>query len=201
MAATHIKILAAGRPHKRRRNAVGDEEIVTACSFATIQSTIALLGYERVAHRPNSMCLAPNIEFDTSETVPTKEEEFKQRFVAVLKDLQAGGKDDIEAMWLLGNLASAIVEKTQKKSWPALKADITRELYDSLLNDFQVQGNALHQRGEAKKAYAIQILGISLIARTQLDPQLQTGAALLDEIIDYATLVYRKNRHLEKPLN
>ena len=131
----------------------------------------------------------------------TKQEEFKQRFVAVLKDLQATGKNDVEAMWLVGSLASVILEKTQKASWPALKADISRELYDRLLGDFQSEGNALHQRGEGKKAYAIQILGISLIARTQPDSQLQAGAALLDEIIDYATLVYRKNRHLEKPLN
>ncbi|MDP1729755.1 MAG: hypothetical protein Q8L54_00970 [Devosia sp.] len=131
----------------------------------------------------------------------TKEAEFKQRFVAVLKDLQTNGKDDAEAMWLLGSLASLILERTQKESWPALKADISREVYDGLLNDFQSQGNALHQRGDGKKAYAIQILGISLIARTQQDAHLQAGAALLDEIIAYATLVYRKNRHLEKPPN
>lgn len=131
----------------------------------------------------------------------TKDEEFKQRFVAVLKDLQTSGKSDIEAMWLLGSLACQIIEKAQQRSWPALKAALTREAYDGLLRDFQTQGNSLHQQGKGKPAYAIQILGISLIAKTQLDEQLRAGEALLDEIIDYTIAVYRKNRHLETKLN
>jgi hypothetical protein len=127
----------------------------------------------------------------------TKEEEFKQRFVAVLKDLQANGKNDIEAMWLLGSLGTQIIEKAGFPSWPALKAALTREAYDGLLRDFQKEGNALHQQGKGKPAYAIQILGISLVAKTQMDEQLKAGEALLDEIIDYTIAVYRKNRHLE----
>jgi hypothetical protein len=128
--------------------------------------------------------------------MPTKEEEFKQRFVAVLKDLQTNGKNDVEAMWLLGSLAAVLVDKAGQPSWPALKASLTREAYDGLLRDFQAQGNALHQQGKGKHAYAIQILGISLVAKTQLDEQLQAGAALLDEIIDYAVVIYRKTSHL-----
>jgi len=127
----------------------------------------------------------------------TKEAEFKQRFVAVLKDLQANGKDDIEAMWLLGSLATQIIEKAQQRSWTAFKASLTREAYDGLLRDFQKEGNALHQQGKGKPAYAIQILGISLIAKTQLDEQMRMGERLLDEIVDYTVTVYRKNRHLE----
>ena len=127
----------------------------------------------------------------------TKEAEFKQRFVAVLKDLQANGKDDIEAMWLLGSLATQIIEKAQQRSWTAFKASLTREAYDGLLRDFQKEGNALHQQGQGKPAYAIQILGISLIAKTQLDEQMRMGERLLDEIVDYTVTIYRKNRHLE----
>jgi hypothetical protein len=127
----------------------------------------------------------------------TKEEEFKQRFVAVLKDLQTEGKNDIEAMWLLGSLATQIIERVRQPSWPALKAALTREAYDGLLRDFQEQGNSLYQEGKTKHAYAIQILGISIIAKTQMDQQLKAGEALLDEIIDYTIAVYRKNRHLE----
>lgn len=129
--------------------------------------------------------------------MPTKEQEFKQRFVAVLKDLQANGKSDIEAMWLLGSLATHIIERAQQPTWLALKAALTRQAYDGLLRDFQKEGNALHQQGKGKPAYAIQILGISLVAKTQLDEQLKAGEALLDEIIDYTITVYRKNRHLE----
>lgn len=124
----------------------------------------------------------------------TKEEEFKQRFVAVLKDLQTNGKDDVEAMWLLGSLASQIIEKAQQRSWSVFKRTLTRAMYDGLLRDFQSEGNALHQQGKGKLAYAIQILGISLIAKTQMDEQLRAGEALLDEMIDYTITVYRKNR-------
>ncbi|MHB1109174.1 MAG: hypothetical protein ACYCZU_02470 [Devosia sp.] len=133
--------------------------------------------------------------------MPTKEEEFKQRFVAVLKDLQESGKNDIEAMWLLGSLATQIIEKAKQRSWPALKASLTREAYDGLLRDFQKEGNSLHQQGKGKPAYAIQILGISLVAKTQMDEQFKVGEALLDEIIDYTIAVYRKNRHLETKPN
>lgn len=125
----------------------------------------------------------------------TKEEDFKQRFVAVLKDLQANGRKDTEAMWLLGSLAAQLIEKAGEPSWAALKSKLTRAAYDGLLRDFQTQGNALHQQGKGKHAYAIQILGISLVARTQSDDEVQAGTALLDEIIDYTVLIYRKNRH------
>ncbi|WP_186767286.1 hypothetical protein [Devosia ginsengisoli] len=36
----------------------------------------------------------------------TKEQDFKNRFFAVLKDVQEDGVDDGEAMWLLGRLAA-----------------------------------------------------------------------------------------------
>lgn len=133
--------------------------------------------------------------------MPTKEEEFKQRFVAVLKDLQTNGKKDIEAMWLLGSLAALLIDKAQKPSWTALKADLGREAYDALLRDFQAQGNALHQQGKGKHAYAIQILGISVIADTQRDEQVRAGTALLDEVINYAVVVYRKSATLGEKSN
>ena len=125
--------------------------------------------------------------------MPTREEEFKQRLAAVLANLDANGKHDIEAMWLLGSLAATLTDTLEAKNWTALKRDITRENYDKLLGDFQAEGNRQHAAGNAKKAYAIQALAISLIARTQPDSEVAAGARLLDELIDYATFVYRKN--------
>src|SRR5690606_3764803 len=123
--------------------------------------------------------------------------EFKQRFIGVLKDLQANGKNDGEAMWLLGSLAARLIENARQATWTDLKAALTSEQYDGLLRDFQNEGNALHQQGgKGKVVYAIQILGVSLIAKTQTDEQLRTGEELLDGIIDYAADIYRKNRHL-----
>jgi hypothetical protein len=132
--------------------------------------------------------------------MPTKEEEFKQRFVAVLQDIQTNGKNDVEAMWLLGSLAATLVDASGKKSWGQLKRGITQQDYSRLLTDFQNEGNKQHKDGETKKAYAMQVLGISLIAMTQKDEQLAAGDALLDEIIETTILIYRKSKDAGKPV-
>jgi hypothetical protein len=124
----------------------------------------------------------------------TKEEEFKQRFVAVLQDLQHNGRNDAEAVWLIGSLAATLVDKAQARSWPALKHGLDRNSYDALLRDFQTQGNAFHREGKGKHAYAAQALGVSLIARTQQDTDIQSGNTLLDELIDHAIGIYRRTR-------
>ena len=126
----------------------------------------------------------------------TKSEQYKQLLVSVLKELEDNGRKDAEAMWLLGNMAAGLLDQARKKSWRGLKDGLSREAYDGLLRDFETHGNALHQQGKAKHAYAIQILGVSIIGKTQLDPQLQAGEELLDEIIDHAATFYRKNAHL-----
>lgn len=126
----------------------------------------------------------------------SKEEEFKQRLVVVLKDLHEAGKKDAEAMWLLGSLSAVIVDKANRKSWRTFKKNVARETYDGLLHDFQNQGNALYKQGKKKQAWAMQLLGMSLVARTQADPEVQAGAELLDEAIERATAFYRKNKHM-----
>ena len=134
--------------------------------------------------------------------MPTKEEDFKQRFAAVLRDLQTGGKTDPEAIWLIGSLAAALIDKTKAPSWRGLKIAMTRGAYDELLRDFEQQGNALYKHGKHKHAYAVQALAISLIARTQrADPQMQAGDELLDEIIDHTVTIYRKSKGNEPGVN
>ena len=125
----------------------------------------------------------------------TKEEEFKQRFAAVLKDLQESGSKDNEAMWLLGSLASDLADNLQAADWSSAKGNMHAQTYDTLLRTFENQGNEHHREGRAKHAYAIQALAVSLIARTQrADPQMAAGEALLDQIIDYTVAVYRRAR-------
>ena len=137
-----------------------------------------------------------------STSMPTKEEDFKQRFAAVLRDLQTGGKTDPEAIWLIGSLAAALIDKTNAPSWRGLKIAMTRGAYDELLRDFEQQGNALYKHGKHKHAYAVQALAISLIARTQrADPQMQAGDELLDEIIDHTVTIYRKSKGNEPGVN
>lgn len=123
----------------------------------------------------------------------TKEEQYKQLLIGILSDLQSSGRKDAEAMWLLGNLAADLLDQAGLRTWRDLKSGLTRKAYDGLLRDFETHGNALHQQGKGKHAYAIQIAATSVIGKTQLDKQLQPGIALLDEIIDGAVAFYRKH--------
>ena len=42
----------------------------------------------------------------------TKEEDFRERFVAMMQDLHANGAKDQEAQYLIGSLASRLMDKT-----------------------------------------------------------------------------------------
>lgn len=122
---------------------------------------------------------------------PTKETEFKQRFAAVLLDLQEVGSRDGEAMAMIGSLAAQLADKLQQKSWSGAKSVMTSEIYNGLLKSFETQGNIQHQAGRAKHAYAIQALALSLIAGTQRsDPQMVEGEKLFDAIIDRSVAIY-----------
>jgi hypothetical protein len=122
----------------------------------------------------------------------TKEEDFKERFVAVLQDLRSNGGQDPEAMFLIGSLAARLLDRARQPSWAAYKASMAREAYDQLLGDFQKQGNDFHKQGKAKHAYAVQVLAISLIARTQTDPDIRAGNGLLDDMLGFLIAAYRK---------
>lgn len=127
--------------------------------------------------------------------MPTKEEEFKQRFASVMLDLQENGRNDPEAMWLIGSLACEIAEKSGKTKWADFKRGMNQQTYAQLLSDFEKEGNRQYREGDRKKAYAIQVLGISLIAPTQdRDPEMAAGDELLNEFIDMTVLIYRQNR-------
>jgi hypothetical protein len=131
----------------------------------------------------------------------TKEEEFKQRFVAVMQDLQQNGKNDPEAMWLIGSLACELVEKVGAKDWSEFKQTMSQQTFNKLLDDFQSEGNRQYREGDHKKAYAVQVLGISLIAFRQPDPQIKAGDELLDSVIDMTVGIYRQNRAPKTGLN
>lgn len=125
----------------------------------------------------------------------TKEQELKKRLVSVLQDMRADAKKDPEAFWLIGSLATTLIDKAKAPSWPALKDALTREAYDELLGDFQTTGNKLYQDGETRRAYAMQALGLSLVCLTQRnDPVIRDGEILLDSVIAGAVAIYRKTQ-------
>ena len=71
---------------------------------------------------------------------------------------------------------------------------MAQQTYAQLLGDFEKEGNRQYKDGDRKKAYAIQVLAISLISFTQDDKEIQAGGMLLDQLIDTTVLVYRNNR-------
>ncbi|MCP8883695.1 hypothetical protein NIM87_09315 [Devosia sp. XJ19-1] len=128
-------------------------------------------------------------------TEPTKEALFKQRFVSVLADFKQNGIKDSEAMELIGSLAASLADSLEQKSWTGAKQAMTAAAYDALLDSFQTRGNKAHQNGQTKQAYALQLLGVSLVAMTQRsDADLMTGEKLLDQMIDSAVAHYRRTR-------
>jgi len=133
-------------------------------------------------------------------TTATRNAEFKQRFAAVLSDIQKSGAEDGEAMARIGSLASDLAGTLKQQTWAATKANMTTETYNDLLKVFEQRGNEYHQSGKNKHAYAIQALAMSLVAATlRTDPQMAEGEKMLDAIIDRSVAVYRtqalKSRH------
>lgn len=122
----------------------------------------------------------------------TKEQDFKDRLVAVMRDLKDNIAHDAEALWMIGNLATGLVDLYKVKTWSQFKARLTPQAYDQLLRDFEQQGNGYHKEGKATAAYAIQLLAISTIAKTQTDPEVKQGEQLLDGIINGMVATYRK---------
>jgi len=123
----------------------------------------------------------------------TQEEDFRIRLVALLKDLQQGGADDGEAMFLLGSLAAGLADDLKSPNWVAAKAAMTPGTRDDVLRTFQDQGNRHHREGRAKQAYAIQALAMSLIAATLRDDDaIAAGEPLLDQIVAAAEANFRR---------
>jgi len=138
----------------------------------------------------------------TAETpdTATRNAEFKQRFAAVVSDIQKSGSQDGEAMALIGSLAADLAGTMQHQNWVTTKANMTKETYHDLLKIFETRGNEYHKAGKTKHAYAIQALAMSLIVATmRSDPQMAEGEKFLDAIIDRSVAVYQtqalKSRH------
>ncbi len=122
----------------------------------------------------------------------TKEDDFRERFVAVMKDLHENGESDQEAMYLIGSLASLLMAKANAPSWPAFKSNLKPVDYSLLLSDLEKQGNKFHKDGKRKHAFAVQVLALSVVAPTQVHRDVTAGNKLLDQYIARLVRVFRK---------
>jgi len=128
-------------------------------------------------------------------TEPSKEAQFKQRFISVVADLRQNGINDPEAMAHIGGLAVELSDALKQKNWVAVKQSMTPAIYDELLASFQKRGNEYYKDGRTKLAYAIQLLSVSLVAFTQRnDADIAAGEKLVDQLIDQAATRYRQVR-------
>ena len=123
----------------------------------------------------------------------SKEDDFKQRFIALMQNLRTAGMTDPEAVWLIGNLAAKFVDRTRTLTWSQFRKSRTQRAFATLMKDFEAQGNAFHTQGKSRQAYAVQVLAISLVAGQQKDPDIVSGVGLLDEMIEHTIEYYRKN--------
>jgi len=128
----------------------------------------------------------------------TREELFKSRFVAVITDMGTNVRKDPETMFFLGSLAGRLVTEGKKTSWAKTKAALSPAAYDSLLNSFQDKANQLAAKGNAKAAYAVEILALSLIAPTmRADEHIASGNELLDNMIEDTIRFYRQRTNMK----
>ncbi len=110
--------------------------------------------------------------------------DIRARLAAVLEDLHENGPRDEQALREIGTLALGLVEKGETSSWAGLKQRLGPDAFHSLLKTLQEQGVTLHKAGHMRPAYAIQVLGLSLVAGTFEDPTIREGERLLDAVIE-----------------
>lgn len=121
-----------------------------------------------------------------------RQREFRSRLIAIMQDLQQDGVRDAEAMRILGRLASGLIATYRLKTWAEFKNGLPTAGYNQLVEDFRDQGNAYLEEGKVKAAYAIQLLAMSMVARTMNEPDLKQGVTLLDAVIERALRTYRR---------
>lgn len=127
--------------------------------------------------------------------------DFRHRLAAVLADLKVAGTGDGQAMYSLGSIASQICMTTQARDWSHLKTILNEKDFRALITSFERQGKGYLASGDGQSAYAMQALSVSLVARTQPQPQIEEGDKLLDELINQAMRVYRKYQQTKADRN
>ena len=109
---------------------------------------------------------------------------FRDRLVAVMTDLNAGGNRDPQLRKTLGRFALKLYRDGGARNWADLKQRADESTYDSLLRLFQKQSEESSRQGDTVAVNAFELLAISLIARNRKQTDLEPGVAYLDKFID-----------------
>jgi hypothetical protein len=115
----------------------------------------------------------------------------KHRLAAQLVDLANGGREDREIAVLVGGLAATISDRLGKANWHKAKAAMGDAERVVLLADFDQTIPAHLKQGKGKHVYAMQLLGISVAASGDPDPEMRDGEKLLDDYVAAAETIFR----------
>ena len=126
--------------------------------------------------------------------------DLRQRLATILADLTTEGRDDGKAMFMLGSTATRICDLSKASTWAQCKRSITSAEYPALLSRIGLEGEQFLADGNTKAAYALQAVGMSLVAGREIDPVLNEGVRLLDGFIEQTITNYRTHAqpHLRK---
>ena len=108
---------------------------------------------------------------------------FRERLIAEIAELNEGEAKDPILRQMVGSYAIRMAREAGARDWADLKERADGATYDSALKLFQDQSHAAQKAGRRDDVRAFEVLGISLIARRQEQPDLRPGMIKLDEFI------------------
>ncbi len=117
---------------------------------------------------------------------------------SVLKDLNESGAKDSEAMWLIGSLATKMIEDSKAKDWPELKLAISPKGFNLTISELQKQIVELQAKGKKKPAYAMQAIAVSLASERIKDEDIIQGNELLNQLIANAIVYFNQVNNKSK---
>jgi len=112
-----------------------------------------------------------------------RSEIFRTRLIAAMTELNADKGADPHLRRTLGNLALRLSREARARNWSDLKERADPATYDSLLKLFQDYSEDANRKGDQITVRALELLGLSLIARNRHEEDMQPGVQALDNYI------------------
>lgn len=109
---------------------------------------------------------------------------FRQRLVAMAAELSSPRGVNPQLRQRVGICARQLVQKTRARNWTDLKQRADGATYDSMLGLFQREAAEASKASDPITVKALEILGLSLVARRQYQADLLPRISFLDRFIE-----------------
>lgn len=120
-----------------------------------------------------------------------REQVFREKLIEIVSFLN-DDKSDNALRGRVGTFADDLMRQSKVESWTDYKAALNDPTYYAVLKLFEAESEKAAARKDIATMRALEILGTSLIARTQDQPGLLPGIDYVDNYIQrYATAVSR----------